>query len=382
MGCPWREHPSYELVTEASDLVDRDVAHLLEEAPVEELTRTANAQLATFVMSLVVLDALERLGVEPSIAAGHSLGEYSALVASGALSFEEGLRLVTERGEAMQDATDTSPGTMVAVMGIGDDAAQAACQRTQSKVWVANYNAPGHVVLAGTTGAIEAVTPIAKSLGARKVIRFPVAGAFHTPLMAPARARLRKALAEASFEEPEIPVVANVDASVHTSVADWPELLSAQLCSPVRWHQSVATMIGIGARTFVEVGPGGVLTGLGRRLAPEARSISVSEPEDLDRLVDALAGDSRLQRLGETHPGEHLFISERIVVSPAAGVFTPIEAMIAEASPEIQVGDQIGWVGDVEVYSPFGGTLAGFMAMPTERVTKGQPVAWLRAGGA
>ncbi len=154
MGHAWVEHPSWEVASEASDIAHRDLTSLLLEAPMEELTLTANAQLATFVMSLVVLDAVERLGLFPAACAGHSLGEYTALVASGSLSLSDGTRLVIERGSAMQAAAAERPGTMAALIGIADDDAEAACQRAEDEVWVANYNAPGQVVIAGTEAGV------------------------------------------------------------------------------------------------------------------------------------------------------------------------------------------------------------------------------------
>ena len=194
MGHAWVDHPSWEVAGEASEIAGRDLTALLLDAPMEELTRTANAQLATFVMSLVVLDAVERLGLTPGACAGHSLGEYTALVASGALSLSDGTSLVIERGDAMQEAADARPGTMAALIGIADDDAEAACQRAESDVWVANYNAPGQVVIAGTEEGIALATGHAKELGARKVLPIPVSGAFHTPMMLPARTRLRERL--------------------------------------------------------------------------------------------------------------------------------------------------------------------------------------------
>jgi [acyl-carrier-protein] S-malonyltransferase len=149
MGASWVDHPSWELVEHASEVVDRDLAELLLDADQTVLTRTANAQLATFVLSLVVLDAAERVGIVPAIAAGHSLGEYTALVATGSLDFEDGLRIVAERGAAMADAAEQRRGTMMAVLGLGDDDVEAACLRTEGDAWVANYNAEGQVVIAG-----------------------------------------------------------------------------------------------------------------------------------------------------------------------------------------------------------------------------------------
>src|SRR6202451_2151000 len=255
MGEPWVDHPSWEVVAEASTAAGRDLEQLLLDAPMEELTHTANAQLATFVQSLVVLDAVERLGLAPAACAGHSLGEYTALVATGALSLADGTSLVIERGDAMQEAADARPGTMAALIGIADDDAESACQRAESDVWVANYNAPGQVVIAGTEEGIAAATVHAKELGARKVLPIPVSGAFHTPMMLPARTRLRQRLEAVTVHAPEVPVVANVDARVHTDAAEWPGLLSAQLCSPVRWRHSLEVLSGRGATLIVEARP-------------------------------------------------------------------------------------------------------------------------------
>ena len=367
----------------------------------EELTRTANAQLATFVMSLVVLDAVERLGLTPGACAGHSLGEYTALVASGALSLSDGTSLVIERGDAMQEAADARPGTMAALIGIADDDAEAACQRAESDVWVANYNAPGQVVIAGTEEGIALATGHAKELGARKVLPIPVSGAFHTPMMLPARARLRERLDTVTFHAPEVPVVANVDARVHTDAAEWPGLLSAQLCSPVRWKHTLEVLSGRGATLIIELGPGGVLTGMVRRATPDVRGVPVAAPDDLDKLMDTLSGGDEWAAPGPDGQGEHLYTSERVVVSPAPGVFEPAvhlaaleSTALAEANAApgsgagaepgslLAVGDQVGTVGLTEVRTPFDGILVRWLAVRGERVVEGQPVAWIRTRGA
>jgi [acyl-carrier-protein] S-malonyltransferase len=395
MGEPWVDHPSWELVAEASEAAGRDLSWLLLEAPMEELTGTANAQLATFVQSLVVLDAVERLGLSPAACAGHSLGEYTALVASGALSFEDGIRLVLARGDAMARAGEDAPGSMAALLGISDDDAEAACQRAEGGVWVANYNAPGQVVVAGTSDALARLTPIAKELGARKVMALPVSGAFHTPLMGGARPALRKALGDAVFLAPEVPVVANVDARVHDDPADWPGLLSSQLCSPVRWRQSLLTLAGLHASTLVELGPGGVLSGLARRVAPELDSVGVAKPDDLDTLMDLVASPEAGAREPHAHDGEHLYMSERVVVSPGAGIFSPEATLSAPgvgllpgtaeepgARSTLGVGDLVGRVGVTEVRTPFEGTVVRWLAAAGERVQEGQPLLWLRVLGA
>jgi [acyl-carrier-protein] S-malonyltransferase len=376
MGAPWVDHESWELVGEASTVAGRDIARLLLEADAEELRQTRNAQLTTFVLSLVVLDAVERVGVSPASAAGHSLGEYTALTATGALSFDEGVRTVVARGDAMQEAAEDNPGTMAAVLGLDDEDCDVACRRADGNVWVANFNAPGQVVIAGSAEGVAAASAAAKELGAKKVMPLPVGGAFHTPFMAPARDELRKAIDAATFRSPDVPVVANIDARPHDDPHEWTKLLSAQLVSPVRWRQSVQRLADDGVTRFIELGPGNVLTGTVKRIAPSAKGISVSTPDDLDALLEALAGE-------QPHPvnvpdGEHLFMSERMVVSPAAGVFAPAEPWRTTPEGTIEVGDLLGTIGAIEVRSLFAGHVMGLIAKDGERVTTSQPIAWLR----
>lgn len=374
MGRPWSDHPSWELVAEASEAAGRDLGALLLDADADELVPTRNAQLATFVASLVVLDAVERLGVEPARVAGHSLGEYTALVAAGAVSFEDGVRLVTERGAAMQVAAEERTGTMAAVLGLDDDKVEVACARVDGEVWVANYNAPGQVVIAGDPDAIDAAGAVAKDLGAKRVMSIPVSGAFHTPFMTPARDRLRKAIADVELRDHDVPVYANVDALPHTSGAEWAGLLAAQLLAPVRWRQILTAMAGEGVTTFVELGPGTVLTGMAKRTTSGAKTLSVATPDDLDALLESLHATPESD-VGQLD-GEHLFATERLVVSPAAGLFTP-EPGIAPGHV-IAPGDLLGRVGEHEVRSPFAGAVQGWLAVDGERITPSQPIAWLR----
>jgi [acyl-carrier-protein] S-malonyltransferase len=372
MGRPWVDHDSWELVEEASEAADRDLAHLLLDAEADELTETRNAQLATYVLSLVTLDAVERLGLEPTIAAGHSLGEYTALTAAGALDFTDGVRLVAERGEAMQVAADERTGTMAAVLGLDDDKVEIACMRAAADVWAANYNAPGNVVIAGDPDAISSAGVIAKDLGASKVLPVKVSGAFHTPFMAPARDRLRKALSAVEFRALDIPVVANVDATAHDDETEWSGLLTAQLCSPVRWRQTLHALADKRITTFVELGPGTVLSGTIKRTLDGARMLAVNTPDDLDTLLERIEGESG----AAAHEGEHLFMTERVVVSPAAGLFEPIADL--DAGRPIQAGDLLGTVGEAEVRSPFSGRIEGVLAHLGERVMSRQPIAWMR----
>ena len=373
MGRPWVDHESWELVDEASDVAGRDVGALLLDADADELRDTRNAQLTTFVSSLMVLDAVERLGIEASFCAGHSLGEYTALAATGALGFDEGVLLVAERAAAMHDAGNERVGTMAAVLGLDDDQVDVACNLADADVWVANFNAPGQVVIAGSPDGVEAAGKHAKDLGAKRVMPLQVSGAFHTAFMAPARDRLRDALAAADIRDAEIPVVSNVDAKPHDRGDEWSSLLSAQLASPVRWKHSLQTLSSLGVTDFAELGPGGVLTGMAKRSVNGARTISVATPDDLDKLVAWMGGaaDAGVASI----EGEHLFAVERLVVSPAAGIFTPEPISSGDV---IDVGTVIGRVGEHEVRSPFRGVLQSFIAVDTERVTSRQPIAWLR----
>lgn len=377
MGRPWADHDSWELVDEASEIAERDVARLLLDADAEELKDTRNAQLTTFVSSLIVLDAAERLGLEPSVCAGHSLGEYTALTATGALSFDDGVRLVIARADAMHDAGNESPGTMAAVLGLDDDQVEVACRRADSDVWLANFNATGQVVIAGSAEGVAKAGAIAKELGAKKVMPLPVSGAFHTPYMAAARNRLREAIAQAVPRDTEVPVISNVDGKAHKHGSEWSSLLSAQLVSPVRWKHCLLEMQEMGVNDYAELGPGGVLTGMAKRTLSDGRTISVATPEDIDKLVDWVKSRvgtplTPVRRI----EGEHLFAAERVVVSPAAGVFTPT-GDLAEGS-EIKVGTLLGHVSQAEVRSPFAGLLQSYIAVDGERVTLRQPIAWLR----
>ncbi|WP_419841091.1 ACP S-malonyltransferase [Candidatus Poriferisodalis sp.] len=377
MGAAWTSHASWELVAEASDACGRDVAALLLEAEADELRHTRNSQLSTFVLSMVVLDAVERTGATFDCAAGHSLGEYSALTATGALAYDDAVRLVAERGEAMQVAADEQHGTMAAVLGLDDDLVAEACDATLGDVWVANYNAPGQVVIAGAPDAVAVAGDEAKAAGAKRLMALPVGGAFHTPYMAPAKERLRKALAEVEIRAPSVPVAANVDACLRSDADEWRTLLAQQLTSPVLWRASMHALADAGVATFVELGPGRVLTGMTRRIHRDATSVSVTAPAEIDQLMEMLAKDAPT---APTAPivlgGENLYVTERLIVSPCAGIFA-LSPDIGNGQ-HIGVGDVVGYVAGEEVRSSFAGTVMGIMAAEGERVTARQPVAWLR----
>ena len=376
MGAPWREHPSWELVVEASEVADRDIGALLLDADADTLKLTRNSQLTTFVLSMVAFDAITRVGVEAAGHAGHSLGEYSALTAAGVLDFADAVRLVSERGDAMQAAADERDGTMAAILGLDDDQVDIACARVAGDVWVANYNAPGQVVIAGAPDAVAEASDVSKELGAKRSLPLPVGGAFHTPFMSPARDRLRKAIDQTEFRDADTFVVANVDNAMHSNATDFNSLLNAQLCSPVRWRQSLHTLSNQGATTFVEVGPGSVLTGLAKRTLKAAARETVNTPDDVDAMLEAI-GNATTSAPAPAVEGEHLFATERLVVSPAAGIFSPDKSISNGAV--IERGSVIGMVSDVEVRSAFSGEVQGFLALPGERVTARQPIAWLRS---
>jgi [acyl-carrier-protein] S-malonyltransferase len=267
----------------------RDLAGLLTTADADTLKATRNAQLAAFGLSLVILDAARAAGLgdhATNAVAGHSLGEYTALVAAGVLTPEEGAGLVVARGDAMQAAADRAPGTMAAVLGLDPEQVAEACSSVEG-AWPANDNAPGQVVIAGTVTGVEAAGEAAKALGAKRVMPLAVGGAFHSPLMAPAQARLDAALAGAGFKPAAGEVVANVDAQPHTE--GWSALLSAQLVSPVRWRESLLTLASLGVTHFVELGPGSELSGMVKRTVEGASRANVATPDDLDRLAGFLA---------------------------------------------------------------------------------------------
>lgn len=282
MGEPWKSTPWWALVERAEAALGEPLAHLLLDAPAAALTRTREAQLTVFLHSLVAWEAVREVfaGSPPVAFAGHSLGQLTALVASGALSLEDGIRLVARRAAATQASADRRPGRMAALIGADPDVAERACAGVD-EAWLANDNAPGQVVVGGTPAGVEAATEAAKALGVRRVIALNVGGAFHTPLFADARAELEPVLAATPFSTPVAPVVSNVDAEPHADPARWPAQLGEHLVSPVRWRQSVLTLVSLGADSFVEVGPGNVLAGLVRRTVPDVTIRNVATPGDV-----------------------------------------------------------------------------------------------------
>jgi len=264
------------------------------DGPAETLQRTAVTQPAILTASVAIDRVLAARGERPAMTAGHSLGEYSAHVAAGTLRFADALRLVRLRGRLMQEAVPVGVGAMAAILGLAPGAvAEVALEASQGAevCAVANFNSPEQTVLAGHAAAVERAMALAKERGAKRALPLPVSAPFHSPLMAPAREGLRPHLEETEFADPACPVVVNVDALPVTSGSAARDALVRQVDGAVRWVESVLWMAGEGAvTTFVEVGPGAVLTGLGKRIAPQARWLSLAEPAGLDAALDALRG--------------------------------------------------------------------------------------------
>jgi [acyl-carrier-protein] S-malonyltransferase len=277
-----------QVFEEADDVLGVALSRLAWEGPEDQLTATSNAQPAILVHSIAAWRVLGgRLG-EIGLAAGHSLGEFTAYVAAGTLSFADGVRTVRRRGELMQRSGDERPGTMAALLGLDDGAVEAVCREAAASggdCVPANYNSPGQLVISGDVAAVERAMELAKTAGARRAVRLNVSGAFHSPLMAVAAAGLEAQLDSAAFGTPAFPVVSNVTARPVTDPAEARQLLLDQLTSPVRWTASMRTMLDAGVGSFFEVGPGNVLSGLLRRVDRGADCQSLGTAAEADAFV-------------------------------------------------------------------------------------------------
>ena len=256
-----------EMFERANELLGFRITDIMFEGTSEELKQTKVTQPAVFLHSVILA---KTLGVEPAAVAGHSLGEFSALVVAGALSFEEGLMLVSKRAMAMQRACELCPGTMAAVLNLPNETVEQVCEGVDGVVVAANYNCPGQLVISGAVSAVEEACVKMKEAGARRALVLPVGGAFHSPLMEPARKELEEAISSASFRTPTCPIYQNVDAKPHTSPEEIKQNLIEQLTAPVRWTQIVEQMTNDGFAEFTELGPGTVLQGLVRKISSSA----------------------------------------------------------------------------------------------------------------
>ncbi len=259
-----------ELFEKANEILGFRITDLMFEGTPEDLVQTKVTQPAVFLCSVIPAIVAN---IQPDMVAGHSLGEFSALVLSGALSFEDGLKLVSKRALAMQKACDANPGTMAAVLQrnivVTDEQMEEVCASVAGKVVPANFNCPGQVIISGEVAAVEAAGAKFTELGVKRVAPLKVGGAFHSPLMEPARAELAEAIEATTFSAPRCPIYQNVDAQAHTDAAEIKANLVAQLTSPVRWTKSVQNMIAAGATTFTECGPGTVLQGLVSKISAD-----------------------------------------------------------------------------------------------------------------
>ncbi|WP_027000136.1 ACP S-malonyltransferase [Eisenibacter elegans] len=260
------------LFEQANEILGFRITDLMFSGTDEDLKQTKVTQPAIFLHSAIL--ALTTPDFRPDMVAGHSLGEFSALVANQALAFEDALRLVSKRALAMQAACEANPSTMAAVLGLDDAKVEEVCQSIEGVV-PANYNCPGQLVISGTNEGIDAAIEALKAAGAKRALKLAVGGAFHSPLMEPARQELAEAIAQTPFRKPIAPVYQNVNALPATDVATIKQNLIAQLTAPVRWTQSVQQMAQDGATNFVEVGPGKVLQGLVKKIAPQAQAASL-----------------------------------------------------------------------------------------------------------
>lgn len=256
-----------DLMEAANDILGFDILSIMFSGTEEDLKKTEVTQPAIFIHSVASLKAVNGLGAE--MVAGHSLGEFSALVANGVLSFEDGLKLVSARAKAMQEACDADPSSMAAILGLEDSVVEKICEEIEGIVVPANYNCPGQLVISGETKAVEKACLKLKDAGAKRALLLPVNGAFHSPLMKPAQEKLAAAIEQAKFRKATIPVYQNITTTAVNDPDEIKKNLIAQLTGPVKWTQSVQNMIKDGAKNFVEVGPGKTLQGLIKKINPE-----------------------------------------------------------------------------------------------------------------
>ena len=279
------------IVTRASSALGQDLGALIESGPVEELNLTINTQPALLTAGYAIYAAWRSAGgAEPAIVAGHSLGEYTALVAAGALELEDAARLVRFRAQAMQEAVPVGMGSMAAILGLLDDQVRQACsEATQGEVVEAvNFNAPSQVVIAGHSAAVRRACDVAKRLGAKRAVPLPVSAPFHSSLLQPASERLRERLSNVSLRKARIELINNVDVSIESEPAKVADALARQAASPVRWSDTIRKMSELGVTHVVECGPGRVLSGLTKRIAPGLESLVINDADTLAATAAAL----------------------------------------------------------------------------------------------
>ncbi len=279
------------MVTRASSALGQDIGALIAHGPAEELNLTVNTQPALLTASYAIYAAWRAAGgVEPAIVAGHSLGEYTALVVAGVLELDDAVRLVRFRAQAMQDAVPVGAGAMAAILGLSDQGVRQACSEAMQGETVepVNFNAPAQIVIAGHRLAVERACEVAKRLGAKRAVLLPVSAPFHSSLLQPARERLRERLAHAVLNRPRIDLINNVDVAIESEPGRIADALARQAASPVRWAATIRKMADDGVTHVVECGPGRVLSGLTKRIAPELESFSINDAAMLESTLSAI----------------------------------------------------------------------------------------------
>jgi [acyl-carrier-protein] S-malonyltransferase len=286
MGAPWRDHAAWRVVNAAEAALGEPLAPLILDTPAEQLARTRDAQLAVLLTSLVVWDAVRDRIEAPIAFAGHSLGQVSALIASGALPLDDGVRFAARRAELTQAAADAHPGRMAALLGASLEQAHDACDAAPDACWIANDNAPGQVVIAGTADGVDAGSAKAKELGVKRATPLNVGGAFHTPLMRDAADGLADELPHVPLSTPTAPVVSNDDAQPYDDADGWRTRLAVHVTKPVQWRPSMESLAGLGTSRLLEVGHGSMLTALAKRIVPDLPVQGVATPDDLPTLTE------------------------------------------------------------------------------------------------
>lgn len=279
------------LFDEADETLETKLSSLIFEGDAEELTLTYNAQPALLTTSIAVLEKFKESGITPDFTAGHSLGEYSALVAAGALSFKDAVYTVRKRGEFMNEAVPAGEGAMAAILGMDAEALKQVTDKVTEEghlVQLANLNCPGQIVISGTAKGVELASELAKENGAKRAIPLEVSGPFHSELMKPAAEKLKEVLDACDIKDADVPVISNVSADVMTEKADIKEKLIEQLYSPVRFEESINKLIAEGVTTFIEIGPGKVLSGLVKKVNRRLKTIAVSDPETIELAIQTL----------------------------------------------------------------------------------------------
>ena len=278
-----------EVFEEADRALGFSISKLCFEGPEEELRKTVNTQPAILTVSVATLRVLQQAGISFDITAGHSLGEYSALVAAGVLDFADAVRLVNKRGQYMQEAVPLGEGAMAAVMGMEREKVVEICAEVEKEVGAVqavNFNCPGQIVIAGKTAAVEKAAAALKAAGAKRAIMLPVSAPFHSTLLQPAAAKLAVELDKVPFHEPKLPVVANVTGKIANTSHEIKQLLVTQAANPVLWEDCVAAIAASGVMSSVEIGPGKVLTGFTKKIAPDIVTLNVEDVESLQKTLD------------------------------------------------------------------------------------------------